>query len=230
MNLSLIFIFCAVASVEAARVNPGFETGTLDGWTVVAANADLPPLVVNSVSTDGSTFYDPAYGNYFAVVVGSSETSYIEQTFSGTKGEIISGKAAFLPRDFLPYDDYGTIQVLEGATVLFTASISSTDGQNTPWTPFSYVLPKDGTFTMRASSTNLVDNFVDSLLLVDTAETCTTELMSWNLWDGDADKVVQILDGQDVCTPTTKLILRHTMANARTPRARTPRTRLTRWC
>ena len=216
----------------AARVNPGFETGTFDGWTVVGLEEYEFPFVTSHIDGDDefNAFnpysYDAPFGKYFAVIPGgyNNRTNYITQKFSGDKGDIISGKAAFVAIDYFPWDDSAKIEILEGGTVLYQKSISSTSDTSTPWSPFSYVLPHSGTFTIKASSTNDYDAACpSSFLLVDTAEVCTTSLMSWNMWDADADKVTQILDGADVCLPDSEVNFEAYYGECEDPKIQVPK-------
>ncbi|GAC1526739.1 MAG: hypothetical protein NVS3B1_16420 [Marmoricola sp.] len=130
--------------------NPGFETGTTDGWS---GNA--------SVTTNYQGYTAPD-GSYFAVVLGGCPTNTLSQTFTASAGQTVTGWSFFKANDYSPFDDSGSVQLSvtgDGTTsTVFSSSVSQVgDYGGTPWEQWSYTAPADGQYTISATSNNSTD-------------------------------------------------------------------------
>jgi hypothetical protein len=158
-----------VALRSNAQVNIGFETGDLTGWNVYTGYAGS--AYANNLE-DG---YTAPYGKYFADVwagAGANVYTTISQTFNMTAGQTLSGAAAFLAHDYLPYDDnaYAAITGTSGSKTLFSADVALTgDYGSTPWTYWKYTADVTGPVTLTYAVENYGDNALDSEGLFDTS-------------------------------------------------------------
>ena len=163
-------------SNEVSLVNGGFESSNLAGWQVTCGGGCDSQTAQAVASFDGNsgTFAAPL-GNFFATLEGSCHDTTISQDFLAQAGEVLSGQAFFSvaesPGDVNMYDDYGSVELLQGNTVvatLFSEDAVSVGGDSdTPWTAFSYTIPSSGAYTIAATSGNGNDCSVDSFLGVD---------------------------------------------------------------
>jgi hypothetical protein len=165
-----------------ALTNGGFETGDLTGWTACdGAPGDCDPAedLVSAVKTfdnDGNapTFTAPE-GQYFALLEAGCHDTMLSQDFVAQAGQVLTGNAFFVSGEAggeaTHFNDSGSVEVLQAGNVLATLFESDvfTVGSlgSTPWTPFSYTIPADGVYTLRATSSNFDDCSADSWVGVD---------------------------------------------------------------
>ncbi|HKS92992.1 MAG TPA: hypothetical protein VJQ83_13755, partial [Tepidiformaceae bacterium] len=167
----------SAVSEQVALINGGFESGNTVGWTPSCdggcTNESI--TVVPDINTEAGS-YAAQEGNFFAALLGSCHNTTLSQTFNGQAGQTLAGQAFFANNEsaadtFGNYNDYGSVQILQGDTVV--ATLFSSDGQSvggdsgTPWTPFSFTVPATGAYTIVATSGNGGDCNVDSVVGVD---------------------------------------------------------------
>jgi hypothetical protein len=180
----------AKAASLSAITNPGFETGDLTGWTV-GGNPnpvnddppDGPPFVTTSYTGVGNenvpppqTFTPPS-GSYFAVVYGGCpDTTLTSQDFTASAGDTISGWVFFQANDYLPFDDHGGVQIVDGegaqVAVLYDKSVNDFGdyGGSPTWFHWSYTFTADGTYGVQAFSVNVQDCALSSAVGIDMPE------------------------------------------------------------
>lgn len=158
----------ASPSGAAALLNGGFESG-LANWIVEAGTVD----VVSATPDTLSNKYLPQEGASFARLTAGEpdgQDTILRQTFSVVSAFRLSGFAAFVGFDYLPYDDSAFVQLLGdgGRTVLFTASIGVVgDYTGGPWTAFSSDVLGAGTYTLIAGVNDAIEPGYSSQLLLD---------------------------------------------------------------
>ncbi len=196
MNVKALLLGVTAAALiagptsAAVFTNGSFENTVtpFDGWSV--SHVALTALDSNEEDNAG-TAYEPTAGDRFARLSGGAGPNVyatLSQNFSiGALGGSISGDAAFLGFDYLPYNDDAYVRILNQLAETqafflfepFAASIASTDPEfgygSTPWTHFNQSLG-EGNYVVEigvrnagpvgADDTNtfpsflLVDNFV----------------------------------------------------------------------
>jgi hypothetical protein len=169
MNLKSALLGCAMAAGLAAGqasaaglVNGGFETGDFTGWSAS----------FNTAVTTNHDGYLPTGGDFLGLLSGGNGQGVyatVSQSFTVTGTQTLSGDAAFLGHDYLPYDDDGFVSVFDNSsgTTLFSASIGTVgDFGSTPWTHFSTTLGT-GSYTVQAGVRNNLDNNFSSHLVID---------------------------------------------------------------
>lgn len=182
--LSLPLIFLAIPKTTSADepiVNGGFETGDFSGWNVSVAplggNAQVVSTFNVSVPTLGN--YTAKEGNYFALLTNGQQDVYtiVSQPFQGGRGLEISGWSFFYTDEngsYLPYfNDKSMVEITlhQGTQVLATvfqarvSTVGTTHG--TPWTAWSFDLPRSAEYTIQARVTNIDDSSVHSYLGLD---------------------------------------------------------------
>jgi hypothetical protein len=162
-SLTAGFVFALPSTASASTpplINPGFETGTLAGWS---GSATVTPSYNGYAAPDG---------NYFAVVPAGCSTNALTQTFSAQAGQTLTGWAFFQANDYMPYNDSGAVQlaVTGGGTTttVFSSSVAEVGNYGaTPWHQWSYTYPADGQYTITASSTNAYDCGLSSVVGID---------------------------------------------------------------
>ena len=173
--------------------NPGFETGTLDGWVLniptggyaVATgqydssgpddpwNPDDPWLPPGLLAMSVPSQYLPVEGEYFALLKTDGPGSYttISQEFNVRAGDVISGWAFFDAQDYWPYDDNAQVVLRSGGTTvatLFDSSVSVVgDYGRTPWTYWEHEFHASGEYVMEARVANSGDDILDSHMGLD---------------------------------------------------------------
>lgn len=134
-KLWLVAVFlmpCLSSNAYSAQlVNYGFETGDTTGWTETYpgyASVDEALIKVAANWTGGSSEYNPAEGNYFAVLetgAGNWDSRYtvLSRSFSLEAGDKLEGQAAFCCGEevYFPYEgdngsynDYAQIEISNG--------------------------------------------------------------------------------------------------------------------
>ena len=147
-----------VATAAVTRVNPGFETGDLSGWSPAGS-------VFVSSNFAGHT---APYGSNFAVLQAACPTSTLQQNFTASAGDVVSGQAAFVAGDYLPFNDNASVRITQGNVILFYRDVSMVgDFGATPWIRWSYTIPTSGTYTLSGQVSNVLDCALASYLLLD---------------------------------------------------------------
>lgn len=147
--------------------NGSFETLDFSGWTT---NGFLS--VVGSAGSSQGANYTATDGDVFARLdagVGEGVFTTLSQTFTLLTAGTLSGDAAFLAFDYMPYDDDSYVRIFDINTsqTVFSASVGSVgDYGATGWTRFSANLGP-GQYTLEAGVRNNTDNSMSSALLVD---------------------------------------------------------------
>lgn len=149
------------------HTNPGFETGDFTGWVV--ADPALADIVTEWVTENGG-IYSPC-GAYMAVLWGGAGDwpSTLEQRMDLLAGDVLEGWAAFDAADYLPYNDYAYVSVLNGANeVLWEKSVSDVGdlGDSIP-EAWSWTAPAAGTYTLKYGVVNSGDRINPSYGLFD---------------------------------------------------------------
>ncbi|WP_242098433.1 YDG domain-containing protein, partial [Sphingomonas sp. CROZ-RG-20F-R02-07] len=151
-----------------AIVNPGFESG-LTGWTALPNSTTATQVVVSATGdsatgNSGATFTSQvSSGGHFALASGgtASVANGIQQTFVGAAGQYFDLYALFLGKDYTPYNDSGTVQLVQpNGQVLTLYSQAISNGNNyltVPWQQQRVTLAQNGTYTIKAYSTNIGD-------------------------------------------------------------------------
>ena len=174
MNLRTILTAAAVSaglSLTAGQAlaldNGSFETLDFSEWVL-----DGPGFITGEANSSlGNTYY-ATDGDVFARLnsgLGEGVYTTLSHSFTLLGAGSVSGSAAFLSFDYLPYDDDAFVRIFDQLTsqTLFSASIGSVgDYGETGWTQFSANLGP-GSYTLQAAVRNNVDNGVDSALLLD---------------------------------------------------------------
>ena len=158
-------IALAIASSAQAGItmtNPGFETGTLSGWSG------------NAAVTTGYEGYTAPDGHYFAVVEAGCPTNTLAQSFTASAGDTLTGWSFFKANDYLPYNDSGNVRLVVNGGGSSATVFSSSVGQvgsygGTPWVQWSYTIPSSGTYQLVISSSNYADCGVNSAVGIDLA-------------------------------------------------------------
>jgi VCBS repeat-containing protein len=167
----------------SATNTQGFESGTFNGWNVLGSA---------EVVTEHDAFL-PANGNYFAVLNGNGASAASMESFLGlspgklnslgngaatsgsvikttvnlSAGDVLSFDWAFQAHDYLPFDDFsflvtGAGQILELADVKNTGNYGFSG-----WHNFKYTANANTVFELGIGATNVLDNALDSHLLID---------------------------------------------------------------
>ncbi len=150
------------AAPASAATNTGFEFG-LAGWT---ANGNGGTTTAASV---GNNTLAPTQGKslgYIGSGLGAGVYSTLEQSFALQAGDVLTGNAAFMAGDYLPFDDDAYLSI--GGNVLGTASVATVgDYGTTGWLNFSFVAPTAGSYLLQLGVRNVLDNAAPSYALLD---------------------------------------------------------------
>lgn len=154
----------APAPAAITLANPGFETGTTAGW-----------------EGDGSARssyadYTARSGSYFGLVRSPGcPGEHLEQAFTATAGDVLTGWAFFRTGDYLPFDDEGDVRIVVtqsgDSTILFSSSVSEVGGSgSTPWKAFAFAFPATGDYVLAVRVDNAVDCGEESAVGIDLPE------------------------------------------------------------
>ena len=181
LSTAAVAVAAAAASASPSLVNAGFESGSTAGWQGTGT------------ATRSYAGYTAPAGSYFGLVRSPGcPGEVLEQRFSASEGDVVTGWAFFRTVDALPYDDHGDVEVkLEqtGTTeVVFGSRVAEVGGGGaTPWSGFAYTIPQTGRYAIRIAVENVLDCGQESAVGLDMTQVTT---------DGDVDGVV---DGLDNC-------------------------------
>lgn len=186
----------ALPAHAAVLVNAGFETGDLSDWTVANGPVEVITEADDAIATPpfGEHFTATA-GTYFARLTAGDEAevyTLLSQAFSISDPSFLSGDAAFLAFDYLPYDDDAFVRVYSASTneVVFASSVAAVgDYGHTSWIPFSTGTLTAGDYVLEAGVRDRVEAGYSSQLLVDNftltaVTTAVPEPASWALMIG----------------------------------------------
>ena len=149
------------ASAAPALVNAGFETGNTTGWNG------------NGAAAQSYAGFSAASGSYFGLVRSPGcPGEMLEQQFTASDGDTLTGWAFFATGDYLPYDDDGDVRVVIEKTgtdaVVFSSSVDDVgDAGSTPWTRFSYEFQTTGSYGIAVHVENDVDCGTESAVGLD---------------------------------------------------------------
>jgi hypothetical protein len=186
-----VFVTAATATQAATLLNPGFESGDLTGWTATNGFVDVVSEADDAIATPPfGQHYLPVEGGFFARVTAGVDLgaySILSQGFTLTSAGRLTGDAAFLAFDYLPYDDDAYVRVLKAGSdeVLFASSVGGVgDYGHTDWTHFATGALAAGSYVLEAGVRDNGDFGGSSQLLVDNfalAPTAVPEPASWAL-------------------------------------------------
>ncbi|HIJ91187.1 MAG: hypothetical protein OEV89_10855 [Desulfobulbaceae bacterium] len=162
----LLLSMVTAGSAMASVVNMGFENGTT-GWDITLNGGSAEVLS----SYEG---YAPVEGNSFLVLGGGTANKYVKasQTFYVGAHETVSGNAAFIGNDYLPFNDLMTVTFKDADSepiympILFDIKTVGDYGK-TPWTPFSWTSDVAGEYTLNYAIKNVGDAALPSYALFD---------------------------------------------------------------
>ena len=195
----------APASAAITLSNPGFETGTTAGWQG------------NGSAATSYADYTARSGTYFGLVRSPGcPGEHLEQAFTATAGDVVSGWAFFRTGDYLPFDDEGDVRIVVTAsgssTLLFASSVSEVGGAGaTPWKSFAFVIPATGEYRLAVRVDNAVDCGEESAVgldmpegpidadgdgVADATDNCP-DVANTDQRDNDADRRGDVCDGDD---------------------------------
>jgi len=160
------------APIEALT-NGRFEMGDFTGWSLTIPSG-ASAQVVTSHTGDQGTAYDPVEGDYFALLKtdGPGSLTKASQQFEIGGGVKLQGWAAFDARDYLPFNDYAQVRILDSdgnvvATPWYCDVATVGDYGDGPWTQWEWTASTGGTYTLELSITNAYDSEYDSYALFD---------------------------------------------------------------
>jgi hypothetical protein len=158
----------AIASGPAGAVtfyNAGFETGDFSGWTL--SSLEDGQVVSSHASYDGSTVWQPAEGDYFALLTAGDLTTTVSQQIQAQAGDSLSFRWFFDGHDYAIYNDSVSYSILDGTGSPVggrtLASISTVGNYaSTPWTEETYTFGTSGAFTFNYEVSNGFDDTFSS--------------------------------------------------------------------
>lgn len=167
--LLIMGMFFAVNANAAIFSNGSFETGNFNSWSDDPTTGSTAVVTSSTASLSGSgNVYTATEGNYFAELTADSS---ISQSIAWSAGETMTFDWAFLAFDYSPYIDSAFFSLFDGTTLLKALTLAdvSTVGDygDTGWNTFSYSFVNAGSGLISFGVANLLDNSVDSKLLVD---------------------------------------------------------------
>ena len=171
----------ALSGSAAAISNGDFSSGDLSGWTVNGS--------VNVIDWGFNTSGAGYTADLFAGL-GAGVSTTLSQSFYLSAGEVLSGQAQWLGWDFLPNNDFGSVSIVNDASLLgntlFSADIATFgDFGSSPLSSFSFTAPVGGFYTLTAAVANAGDNAFPSELQVANLATAVPELnVVWLLGSG----------------------------------------------
>ncbi len=194
MILKSLLWGCAFASVgfaaqAATFANGGFELGDLSGWSSSGGVVEVVTAADDAIVTPPfGAHYDPVEGDYFAKLTAGEDLgvyTLLSQPFDLLVASSLTGSAAFLAFDYIPYDDDAFVRILSAATnqIVFSSSVSEVgDYGHTSWTHFATGPLAAGAYVLEAGVRDIGDVGGSSQLLVDNfrvAASAVPEPSSW---------------------------------------------------
>jgi hypothetical protein len=178
LSIMTIMIPTTAAPAESRGVtNGGFETGDLSGWSVYVPSPwawDVPYATNYYLYWWLFQYIYPADGDYFGVVPADDNFYYttLRQVFYANSGDTLSGWAAFVAEDYLPYNDEAHVRIYTSwgmlvsqpwyRNVMMVGSYGFSD-----WTEWKWTAPTSGTYIIEYGARNNIDTAVSSVGLYD---------------------------------------------------------------
>jgi hypothetical protein len=166
-----IALATALGATQASATNNGFETGDLTGWTLSGGGG--------AATAYGA--FTPAEGKYLGFVeagCGAGVDCVLSQTFSLSAGEKLTGDVGFQANDYLPFNDFASLQV--NGTPIFSSDVAAVgDFGNTGWQSFSFTAPSAGSYTLSLHVANDLDNALSSGAVLDGVKAGVPEPATW---------------------------------------------------
>lgn len=167
-------IFTSAIPVSAAfpfsMTNPGFESGTLTGWTVSPGNSGSVEVKMHYDHT-GFVSYDPVYGEYFALLENGDIDQYttMSQDFTIEGGETLEVWFFFVSTEDTNshFNDHSSITIYQDQTLIDTLCYIDITNTPTPWTDVYFTAPSTGTYTLRVDIVNDGDSNNPSFIGID---------------------------------------------------------------
>lgn len=183
----------ARSSAAPLLVNPGFENGSLSGWSTFIPFGGF--IVVDSPGAPdgGGSFHARLKTN------GPGSFTRLFQSFPASAGDVITGAAFFLNAEnffdacFGPFNDRADVRIFFGGSVFTVFARTScgtvTGAEPFGWGTWSFTVPTTGVYTVEARVSNFGDSIVDSQLRFDVFTPDTTPplispLVTGQLGDG----------------------------------------------
>lgn len=150
-------------------VNGGFETGDLTGW-----NVNVPGLagVVTTFGYPVPTHYSVEGDSFLVLTAGAANVYTVaSQTVTLNAGETLSGWAAFVAWDDMPWNDDAAVVIVSGGPLATpwaqSVAVVGGYGQSSPWESWSWTAPADGVYTLELKVRNVGDAMFSSVALFD---------------------------------------------------------------
>lgn len=165
----------ATGAQAATLVNGGFEAGDTSGWTATPGYVEVVTETDDAIVDPmfGGEHFTPVEGAYFAKLTAGADLgvyTVLSQVIDLATASKISGSAAFLAFDYLPYDDDAFVRIVSATTndVVFQSSVTVVgDYGHTTWTSFTSTTLVAGTYLIEAGVRDNVDFGGSSQLLLD---------------------------------------------------------------
>jgi hypothetical protein len=177
LSIYLFMLILGVAqsiNVSAQLVNPGFETGNTEGWSLLIPPGGSVNVVDSFNAYPDGNLYSPQEGAYFVLLKTDGPGSFTEvsQTITLNEGDTLYGWAAFDARDYFPFNDSANVEIRDtSGTILsvpFFADVQMVGNYGeTPWTLWSWTASVTGTYKLVYRVANTGDNAFDSYALFD---------------------------------------------------------------
>jgi hypothetical protein len=155
----------AASPAQNPIVNPSFETGDLTGWTATTSGGSAS-VVAGGV--DGAFAAEIVAGdaNVYQIV-----SQVVPKLGGGGTANKLKGYASFISGDNCGFTDSGEVWVdrIVGGFVASSSLVfyGDTCGGSTGWVQWSYTIPGQGAYRIRAQVRNRFDNIANSSLQVD---------------------------------------------------------------
>lgn len=169
-----VLAILAMPSHAATLANGGFETGDLSDFTYTDGFVEVITEAEDAIATAPfGEIFTATEGSYFARLTGGVDLdvyTLLSQSFELLVASRLSGDAAFLAFDYLPYDDDAFVRVYSASTdqVVFASSVGAVgDFGHTSWTGFTTGSLAAGSYVFEAGVRDRVELGYSSQLLLD---------------------------------------------------------------